>query len=75
MTYFLTNGKQTSKCFYATKKLADRDCKAKNDAIKDLDVMGPKWEVWSFDEGCFTEEELLKFIANKHPSVEKVRWF
>lgn len=75
MSYFLTNGKNVSDCFYANKKLADNDCKEKNKVMKDLDIHGPKWEVWLFDEGCLSKEDLLKFIADKHPAVEKVRWF
>ena len=43
--------------------------------MKEQDIMGPKWEVWSFDECCLLKEDLLKFITDKHPCVEKVRWF
>lgn len=75
MIYFLTNGKNVGDSLYASKKLADKDCQEKNKVMKDMEIQGPKWEVWSFDESCLSKEDLLKFIANKHPTVEKVRWF
>lgn len=75
MMYFLTNGKQVKPTVSTDKKLMDKLCQKENETMTKMDIMGPRWEVWSFDASRLSLTELLGFVEKKHPAVEKVRWF